>query len=255
MPEPAAFRRRRRSRPARSRGGRRWRGRRSAGPGRRGTRCRSWRTGPRRGRRRRWRRRSRRRRGPAPRPLSKRRVAGELDRAPRAAPRRALQPPQEGEEDERGRGAGEQDEQHRDALVDGCLRGDVVGEAVVAGDREQRRQGAERGDRQGRQHPEPVAGEGEDAEGADREGEQAAPRVGEVEGHPDRRHRRDRGPAQRRPARVAAHPEQHRRRRSRTSPRSRSSSRAGSAAGGRCRGPRRPRARGAGGGSPGPEER
>ena len=80
----------------------------------------------------------------APRSLQHSRIAGQLERAARAAAAAALQPPQEGEEDEGGRRPGEQDEQHRDALVDGCLRGDVVGEAVVAGDREQRRQGAER---------------------------------------------------------------------------------------------------------------
>ena len=70
------------------------------------------------------------------------------------------------------------------------------------------------------------------AAGGDDQREQPAARVGEVEGEQDRRHRRDREPAQRRPGGAAGSSRAAARPRSRTSPRSRSSSRAGSAGAG-----------------------
>ena len=61
---------------------------------------------------------------------------------------------------------GEQDQQHRDALVDRRLVGEVVGEAVRALHGEHRRQRPQRADRQRREQPEAVPGEGDQAAGA-----------------------------------------------------------------------------------------
>ena len=150
--------------------------------GRRGTRRRSWRTGPRRARRPRSRRRSRPQPPIAADPCSRLGFARTPPPCRCSAPPRRLQPAQYGEEQQRQRDPGEQDQQHRDALVDGCLAVEVVGEVAPAWTASTRRQGAEGGDSQRGQHPEPVPGEREQAEGGDDQREQAAARVGEVEG-------------------------------------------------------------------------
>ena len=108
------------------------RSRRSAGRGRSGTRCRSWRSRPRRGCRRRPPRPRRRPRGRRPTVLSSLGFR-ESSTARRVEATPALQPAEQGEEGEGESDPREQDEQHREALVNGCLRVDVVGEAVVAG--------------------------------------------------------------------------------------------------------------------------
>ena len=161
-------------------------------------------------------------------PLSTRGLRETASARPVSAPSRRSTRRSAGEEQQREGDAGEQDQQHRDALVDRGLVGEVVGEAVARLHREHRRQRPERPDRQRRQQPEPVAGEGDQAAAGDQQRQQAAARVGEVEGEQDRR-------AARRP-RASAAPSRRRagssraaaRRRSRTSPRWRSSSRAGS---------------------------
>ena len=175
---------------------------------------------------------------------------------PVSAPSRRLEPAQAGEERQRERDAREQDQQHRQrpgrrppgaARLSARLRractASTAGSAPSAADRQRRQQ------------PEPVAGEGDQAAAGDQQREQAAARVGEVEGQQHRRQRGDREPSAEPPAASAGSSRAAAPRRSRKRPRSRSSSRAGSAAAARSRARRRPRARGAGGGSPGPEER
>ena len=116
-------------------------------------------------------------------PLQHARVAGELERPAGQPPAAPLQPPQAGEE---RRAPGAVPASRISSTVTpwstaACV-GDVVGEAVAGLDREHRRQRADRADRQRRQHPEAVAREGEQAAGGDEQGQQAAARVGEVEG-------------------------------------------------------------------------
>ena len=240
-----AFRRRRRSRPARSRGGRRRRGRRSAARGLVGElRCRSSRTGPRRGRRPRSRRAIASTAAASAIRFSTRRVAGELDRPAGAAPpSRRSSRAQAGEEQPapaRCRRAGSAARStpwstaawlaRLSARLSRACTASTAGSAPSAADRQRRQQ------------PEAVAGEGEQAAGGDDQGQQAAARVGEVEGE-------QRPPASPRP-RASAAPSSERcgssraasRRRSRTSPRWRSSSRAGSAAAAPLPSARRPRA-------------
>ena len=132
-------------------------------------------------------------------------------RLPGQLPAPALEPPQAGEEQQGQGDPGEQDQQHRHALVDGRLVGEVVGEAAprLHGEHRRQRRRAPRSPAS----PAARAGRGRGRAGSRRatsSDEQAAARVGEVEGEQDRRHRRDREPAQRRPARAAAHPQQQR---------------------------------------------
>ena len=180
--------------------------RRSAAPGRWGTGCRSWRTGPRRGRRPRPRRADRENaRAGARRAFSTRRVAGDLDRPPGHGPLAALEPAQQREEAERerrSRRAGSSSTVtpwSTDAWRRGCRRGSrLPATASSAGS------APRRADRQRRQQPEAVPGEGDQAAGGDRQREQPAARVGEVEGHEqDGGHGRHREPAQRRPSSSA----------------------------------------------------
>ena len=95
------------------------------------------------------------------------RVAGDRNCPPGQPALAALQPAQSGEEQQREHGAGEQDQQHGDALVDRRLAAEVVGEAVPRLHRQHRRQRPERADRQRRQQPEAVAGEGDQAAAGD----------------------------------------------------------------------------------------
>jgi hypothetical protein len=107
--------------------------------------------------------------------MTARAAARDRNRPPAQLALAALLPAQSGKEQQRDRGAGEQDQQDGDALVDCRLAAEVVGEAVTGLHGQDGRERSERSDRQRCQQPEPIAREDQKAAAGGHEGKQAAP--------------------------------------------------------------------------------
>ena len=122
-----------------------------------------------------------------------------------------LEPPQADVERQRERHPGDQQEQRHQALVHGAGDIEVFGDGFVALHVEECRDGADRPGGERRQQPQPVGREDQQQPGADRQRQQAAARVGEVEGEERRRDPRQGDRPQPSGRRTAAHPQQHRR--------------------------------------------